>query len=225
MLNQVILNVLLHNPDAHLKNYALLYQEDGYAQVSPMHDSLYTHDLKFRDDGSGWGKGGDFPLAHTRELSMQIGDSRHIDQVTIKDWENMAIECGFTSAFVRRRVKELSQTLYCQNPTDIKQQFKPALEQIHHETSLKTRFNRFAQAVEALFSAGVWSVSSGDWVFLHLPRLAGVTSARYLLLGANTPWKRVRLTLGLGLASNSEKSMLESSAFQVLVKLFGDMCR
>ncbi len=34
-----------------------------------------------------------------------------IDQVTIKDWENMAIECGFTSAFVRRRVKDLSQTL------------------------------------------------------------------------------------------------------------------
>jgi hypothetical protein len=49
---------------------------------------------------------------------------------------------------------------------------------------LKTRFNRFAQVIEALFSAGVWSDSSGDWVFLHLPRLAGVTSARYLLLGA-----------------------------------------
>ena len=29
-------------------------------------------------------------------------------------------------------------------------------------------------------------------------RLAGVTRARYLLLGANTPWKRVRLTRGLG---------------------------
>ena len=49
---------------------------------------------------------------------------------------------------------------------------------------LKTRFNRFAQVIEALFSTGVWSDSSGDWVFLHLPRLAGVTSARYLLLGA-----------------------------------------
>jgi len=49
---------------------------------------------------------------------------------------------------------------------------------------LKTRFNRFAQVIETLFSAGVWSDSSGDWVFLHLPRLAGVTRARYLLLGA-----------------------------------------
>jgi len=111
LLNQVILNVLLHNPDAHLKNYALLYQEDGYAQVSPMYDSLCTHDLKFRGDSSGGWRGVDSPLAHTHELSLQIGDSRQIDQVTIMDWENMAIECGFTSAFVRRRVKELSQTL------------------------------------------------------------------------------------------------------------------
>jgi len=63
---------------------------------------------------------------------------------------------------------------------------------------LKTRFNRFAQVIEALFSAGVWSDSFGDLVFMHLPRLAGVTRARYLLLGAKTPWKRVRLTLGLG---------------------------
>jgi hypothetical protein len=30
------------------------------------------------------------------------------------------------------------------------------------------------------------------------PRLAGVTTARCLLFGANTPWKRVRLTLGFG---------------------------
>ena len=68
---------------------------------------------------------------------------------------------------------------------------------------LKTRFNRFAQVIEVLFSAGFWSVSSGNWVFLHLPRPTGVTSARYLLLGANTPWKRVRLTLGLGTSATS----------------------
>jgi len=40
-------------------------------------------------------------------------------------------------------------------------------------------------------------------VFLPLPRLAGVTLARYLLLGANTPWKRVRLTLGLGISETN----------------------
>jgi hypothetical protein len=43
---------------------------------------------------------------------------------------------------------------------------------------LKTRFNRFAQVIEDCFSAGVWSISSAEWDFLRLPRLAGVTLAR-----------------------------------------------
>ena len=47
----------------------------------------------------------------------------------------------------------------------------PSLDAAHQFTLsiLKTRFNRFAQVIEALFSAGVWSDSSGDWVSLHLP--------------------------------------------------------
>lgn len=35
------------------------------------------------------------------------------------------------------------------------------------------------------------------WHLLPLPRFAGVTRARCLLLGANTSWKRMRLTRGL----------------------------
>jgi len=41
--------------------------------------------------------------------------------------------------------------------------------------------------IAARFSAGVWSVSSTELNFLRLPRLAGVTLARYSPLGANTP--------------------------------------
>jgi len=73
----------------------------------------------------------------------------------------------------------------------------PHLSQVS-TSRLKTRFNRFAQVIEARFSAGVWSTSLAGWRFLSLPRPAGVTFERYLLLGAKTPWKRVRLTLGLG---------------------------
>jgi hypothetical protein len=75
----------------------------------------------------------------------------------------------------------------------------PHLSQLS-ASRLKTRFNRFAQVIEARFSAGVWSTSLAGWRFLSLPRPAGVTFERYLLLGANTPWKRVRLTLGLGIS-------------------------
>ena len=42
----------------------------------------------------------------------------------------------------------------------------------------------FAQVIDARFSVGVWLA---ELVCLRLPRLAGVTPARYLLLGANTP--------------------------------------
>jgi hypothetical protein len=63
----------------------------------------------------------------------------------------------------------------------------------------KTCLRRCAQVIEARRSAGVASSPSpvaARWP--PLPRLAGVTRARYLLFGAKTPWKRVRLTLGLG---------------------------
>jgi hypothetical protein len=40
--------------------------------------------------------------------------------------------------------------------------------------------------------------SSDSLVWLALPRFTGVTKARCLLLGAKTPYKRVRLTRGFG---------------------------
>ena len=67
-----------------------------------------------------------------------------------------------------------------------------------------TRFKRFALVIEARFSAAVWSCASfGVLTLIPLPRLAGVTSTRYLLFGAKIPWKRVRLTLGLGIRETS----------------------
>ena len=64
---------------------------------------------------------------------------------------------------------------------------------------LKTRFNRCAQRIDARSFSGGWSWASLlATFFLPLPRLLGVICARYLLLGANTPWDRVKFTLGLG---------------------------
>lgn len=50
---------------------------------------------------------------------------------------------------------------------------------------LKTRFRRCAQRINARRSPGVCSCSVSLWL-LPLPRFAGVTRARCLLLGANT---------------------------------------
>jgi serine/threonine-protein kinase HipA len=110
LLNQVIVNVLLHNPDAHLKNYALLYQDDGSVRVAPMYDCLCTHALNFDAEKTAWMQDSG-PAVHARELSMQIGNAIAIDQVSPQDWEQFAIECGFTRAFVRRRVRSLAEAV------------------------------------------------------------------------------------------------------------------
>jgi hypothetical protein len=63
--------------------------------------------------------------------------------------------------------------------------------------------------IDARRSAGDWHCPSSSALrLLPLPRLEGVTCIRYLLLGANTPWNRVRLTRGLGTnaASRARKS-------------------
>lgn len=63
----------------------------------------------------------------------------------------------------------------------------------------KARFRRCAQVIEARRSAGVGSSMSAVVARRPpLPRLAFVTCPRYRLLGAKTPWKRIRLTRGLG---------------------------
>ena len=53
---------------------------------------------------------------------------------------------------------------------------------------LNTPFRRYAYVIEARGSAGVWSCEASEgFAWLPLPRLAGLTSARCWLLGANTP--------------------------------------
>lgn len=107
LLNQVILNVLLHNPDAHLKNYALLFLDDGTLRISPLYDSLCTYGLNFAAAGGPWAQDAG-PAAHTRDMSLRIGNALLIDRISLADWEDFAIECGFTKAFVRRRIRSLA---------------------------------------------------------------------------------------------------------------------
>jgi len=73
---------------------------------------------------------------------------------------------------------------------------------------LNTRLNRCAHVIEARRSAGVCG-SSPLLALLALPRLAGVTQTRWRLFGANTPWNRVRLTLGFG--TSAAKRAMKSS--------------
>lgn len=110
LLNQIIMNVLLHNPDAHLKNYALLLQDNGMICVSPLYDSLCTYGLVFSTSGETRRQVSGL-AAHNRTMCLRIGNATSIDRINQQDWSQFAIECGFTAAFVRRRVRELAIAL------------------------------------------------------------------------------------------------------------------
>ena len=44
-------------------------------------------------------------------FSLQIGNAIPIDRITRQDWEVFALECGFTQAFVRRRLKLIAEEI------------------------------------------------------------------------------------------------------------------
>lgn len=111
LLDQVVINVLLHNPDAHLKNHALLYAEEGSLEIAPLYDCLCTSGLTFQPNEALAWEAGPGPEAHTRNLSLRIGNAEQIDRIGMADWESFATECGFTQAFVRRRVRMLAESV------------------------------------------------------------------------------------------------------------------
>lgn len=86
---------------------------------------------------------------------------------------------------------------------------------------LKTRFNLWA-GIDARRAARVGGSSDTSALF-PLPRLAGVTKARCLLLGANTSWNRVRLTLGFG--TSAARRAMKSSGSKIPCRNAARSCR
>jgi AmmeMemoRadiSam system protein B len=78
-----------------------------------------------------------------------------------------------------------------------------------------TRFSRCAHVIAARRCTGMLFCCSAETLGLApFPRFAGVTDARCLLFGANTPWNRVRFTRGLGTRAAS-RAMKSSGQNQI----------
>jgi len=99
LLDAVIFNYLVGNNDAHGKNYSLLYKplEKGgrETRLSPLYDivsTVYYPDL-------------------SRDMAMKIGSEYSSENVTARDFEQLAEEAGLGKALVRRRVPELADTV------------------------------------------------------------------------------------------------------------------
>jgi serine/threonine-protein kinase HipA len=99
LLDGVIFNYLAGNNDAHGKNYSLLYKplEKGGREtmLSPLYDIVSTA----------------YYPELSRDMAMKIGKEYSSENVTAKDFEQLAEEAGLGKALVRRRVLELADTV------------------------------------------------------------------------------------------------------------------
>lgn len=99
LFRSLLVNGLLMNADAHLKNYALLHAGGGM-RVAPMYDVLCTACIRLRDGGTaGWEREPVAEIDLERELSINIGSAQTIDAIDDAHW----IECGQNQMGLSRR--------------------------------------------------------------------------------------------------------------------------
>ena len=98
LLDAVIFNLLIGNHDAHGKNFSLLYGRE--TRLAPLYDVLST--------------------AYYPELSpkmaMKIGEEYSSDRVFPKHFDQLAEEAGLARPMVKRRVRELAETVLSKAP-------------------------------------------------------------------------------------------------------------
>lgn len=91
LLRTVIFNYLIGNNDAHGKNFALLYAEEG-VRLSPMYDLISTMV---------------YGNLSTR-MSMKIGDNYQSTSITPRDWEKFAQVCKLNTDQVFAALKDIA---------------------------------------------------------------------------------------------------------------------
>ena len=93
LLSAAIFNLLVGNNDAHAKNYAILYRQDGKGRLAPVYDVVSTVY---------------YPEIESK-LAMKIGGQANSDLVSPKDIEVFAQEDSLGAALARRNVVELAE--------------------------------------------------------------------------------------------------------------------
>jgi len=92
LLDMVIFNVIACNTDAHAKNYSIMINGAG-ATLAPVYDVMC---------GETW--------RHvTKNLALKIAGKNRGDELTGKDWDRFARECGLGARQVIGRVRTLAE--------------------------------------------------------------------------------------------------------------------
>jgi serine/threonine-protein kinase HipA len=92
-LDAAIFNLIVGNADAHGKNFSLLYHTSGVS-LAPFYDLLST-------------------VAYTDlspNLAMKIAKRATIEEIGPSTWTAFADDIGLAGSFIRRRVRELSDS-------------------------------------------------------------------------------------------------------------------
>ena len=98
LLDAVIFNFLIGNHDAHGKNFSLLYGRE--TRLAPLYDILSTA----------------YYPELSKKMAMKIGGEYVSDKVLPKDFERFAEEAGLAKPMVKRRVRELAETVLSKAP-------------------------------------------------------------------------------------------------------------
>ena len=137
LFRSLLVNGLLMNADAHLKNYALLHVEGG-VRVAPMYDVLCTASIRLREGGTaGWEREPVAEVELERELAIRIGRAETIDTIDDAHW----IECGqyqmgLSRRYTQRTLDELrGRLLEVLRPTadrllDLESAAEPAIDAV-----------------------------------------------------------------------------------------------
>ena len=99
LLGRAIFQYLSGNPDAHAKNYSLLYRRDGSTRLSPFYDLNNAAAFKANFKSVK-------PL-----MAMAIGGEFNRDNVTPEHWTALAEECGLSVSSVRTQLETLSRRI------------------------------------------------------------------------------------------------------------------
>lgn len=99
LLDRAIFQYYVGNPDAHAKNYSLLYRPNGEIRLSPFYDlnNAAAYQMHFKKMK---------PL-----MAMAIGGEFDRTKVTIENWLAFSDECGVDAKLVLSRLNLIAEIM------------------------------------------------------------------------------------------------------------------
>lgn len=130
LLDRVLFNVLIGNHDAHGKNFAVLYHQEGRIELAPFYDVLCT---------------AIYPELSSK-MAMKLGGKYGFDDVYERHWQRFAESCELSFPYVKKRLKGISRAMLNESETiklDDPESVLPLIREL--------LFQRVNQVIERLF--------------------------------------------------------------------------